>query len=107
MFVYYFFLIFFWIMVIVSLKLLKDFALTSIFGLLITTLGVYGIGNMSVGEPLIYAFSLAQIFIGLYFVFRSSVDLINKGGKSPSWEGFKEWLKQKKQKKNCQKKSLK
>ena len=94
-------------MVIVSLKVLRDFALTSIFGLLITVLGVYGISNVAGGNPLLYAFSLAQIFIGLYFVFRSSVDLINKGWKKPSGEGFKEWLKQKNQKKNRQKKILK
>lgn len=96
----YFYLIFVWIMVIVSLKVLKDFALTSIFGLLISFFGIYGFASgLSVSDPLMKVLCISHIFIGLYFIVRSSIDLITKDKwKKPNWEVLK--LQKKNQKRN-------
>ena len=101
MFLYLLFIVFTWTLIFLSLKLLKDFALTSIFGLLLSFLGIYGFSAGYAQEPLFYAFSISHIFIGLYFVVRSSIDLITKNNKwkKPQWEDLGEWLKKNKKRK--------
>jgi len=74
---------FVWIILFLGLKLLKDFYLTALSGLMMMVIGVYGFtGGFGYIDMLTYSFSLMNLASGLYFVFRSAIELNLKEDKT-------------------------
>jgi uncharacterized membrane protein YhaH (DUF805 family) len=94
-----FFIALIWIVFFLGIKLLKDFATTIISCLIIMTIGVYGLtgGIGSSEDLLIQAISIFHLFIGFYWILRSSIELNKERWQQINWRKMK-WQKKKKQK---------
>jgi len=94
----YFFIVLAWCLLIIGLKLMKDYAMTMICSLLIMALGV---ALFAYGDFISFAFGIGHLGLGFYFSIRGSVELNKEPEQRINWKKAK-WQNNK-QKKQSQK----
>lgn len=100
MFEIYFFLIFIYTLLLLSLKVLKDFASTLAFSFFLIVYSIYCISAYP-QHYLLRTASQVNLLLGIYFSIRSSIEIISGGHeeKINLCQVIKKWLKKKKEKK--------